>query len=95
MASASANNGGSTTSLAFLIVLLAAAAAVELVVTPSDLWPAKLVGHNALHCLTIIPALSLFPAFFLFLAMRNGAPENPGIAGAIAAPPVSTTAHCL
>jgi hypothetical protein len=76
-------------------ILLAAAAAVELVVTPSDLWPAKLVGHNALHCLTIIPALSLFPAFFLFLAMRNGAPENPGVAGAIAALASSAIAATL
>ncbi|MGV1793600.1 NrsF family protein [Rhizobium sp. A37_96] len=66
-------------------ILLAAAAAVEMAVTPPDQWLGKLIGHNALHCLTIIPALSLFPAFFLFLAIRNGAPENPGVTGAIAA----------
>jgi hypothetical protein len=45
----------------------------------------KLVGQNALHCLTIIPILSLFPAVPLFLVMRQGAPENPGFAGVIAA----------
>jgi hypothetical protein len=66
-------------------VLLAAAVTVEMAVTPPDQWLGKLIGRNALHCLTIIPALSLFPAFCLFLAIRNGAPENPGIAGAIAA----------
>lgn len=65
-------------------LLLVAATIVELFVTPSDLWLEKLIGHNALHCLTIIPALSLLPGFFLFLAMRQGAPENPGLAGALA-----------
>jgi hypothetical protein len=66
-------------------VLLSGAVAVELVVTPSTLWVAKLVGKNALHCLTIIPILSLFPAVPLFFAMRQGAPENPGLAGIVAA----------
>ena len=65
-------------------LLLLAATALELMVTPSDVWLDKLIGHNALHCLTIIPALSAFPGTFLFLAMRQGAPENPGLAGALA-----------
>jgi hypothetical protein len=65
-------------------ILLLMAAVIELLVTPSDLWSAKLIGHNALHCLTIIPALSAFPGVFLFLAMREGAPGNPGVAGALA-----------
>ncbi|MBX4994818.1 hypothetical protein ABID08_006281 [Rhizobium binae] len=65
-------------------VLLLAATTLELLVTPSDVWLDKLIGHNALHCLTIIPALSAFPGTFLFLAMRQGAPENPGLAGALA-----------
>lgn len=64
-------------------ILLAAATIVELFVTPSDLWLRKLIGHNALHCLTIIPALSLLPGVLLFLAMRQGAPANPGRAGAL------------
>ncbi|MBN8954777.1 NrsF family protein [uncultured Rhizobium sp.] len=66
-------------------LLLLAAVVLEMIVTPKDLWVAKLIGQNALHCLTIIPALSLIPGFFLFLAMRQGAPENPGHAGALAA----------
>ncbi|QWW71313.1 NrsF family protein [Rhizobium sp. WYJ-E13] len=65
-------------------VLLLSATALELFVTPPDVWLDKLIGHNALHCLTIIPALSAFPGTFLFLAMREGAPENPGLAGALA-----------
>lgn len=66
-------------------VLLVGAIIVELLVTPSDLWIGKLIGRNALHCLIIIPALSIFPAVPLFLAMRHGAPDNPGMAGAVAA----------
>lgn len=65
-------------------ILLLIAVLVELYVTPSSKWAENLIGHNALHCLTIIPVLSLFPGIPLFLAMRNGAPENPGIAGAVA-----------
>jgi hypothetical protein len=65
--------------------LLLGAVVFELAVTPSNLWMTKMVGRNALHCLTIIPILSLFPAVPLFLAMRQGAPENPGFAGIVAA----------
>jgi len=66
-------------------LLLFGAVILELIVTPSGLWMHKLVGQNALHCLTIIPILSLFPAVPLFLVIRQGAPENPGFAGVIAA----------
>jgi hypothetical protein len=70
--------------LALAPTLLVAATIMELIVIPSDLWLGKLTGRNALHCLTMIPALSVFPGVFLFLAMRQGAPENPGLAGALA-----------
>lgn len=78
------NIGGKRWLLLIAPVLLLAATALELLVTPSDVWLDKLIGHNALHCLTIIPALSAFPGTFLFLAMRQGAPEDPGLAGALA-----------
>jgi hypothetical protein len=66
-------------------VLLLGAVVVELIVTPSGLWGARLIGHNAMHCLIMIPFLSFFPGVFLFRAMKNGAPDDPGYAGAIAA----------
>ncbi|WP_245496915.1 NrsF family protein [Rhizobium leguminosarum] len=66
-------------------ILLAGAVIGELIVTPSELWMTKLIGRNALHCLTIIPVLSVLPAVPLFLAMRHGAPGSPGLAGAVAA----------
>jgi len=66
-------------------LLLAFAAAMELFATPSSLWGTKLVGANALHCLTIIPVLASVPLASLLIALRHGAPANPGLTGAVAA----------
>jgi hypothetical protein len=78
------NPGGRRWFLLVAPALLLGALVVELYVTPASDWTEKLIGHNALHCMTIIPVLSIFPAVPLFLAMRNGAPANPGISGAVA-----------
>ncbi len=51
---------------------------------PSDLWLTKLVGSNAIHCLTLIPLLSIAPLAALLVAMRAGAPVSPTLAGAAA-----------
>jgi hypothetical protein len=37
-----------------------------------------------MHCLTIIPLLSIAPLAALLFAMRDGAPQHPGVAGALA-----------
>lgn len=65
-------------------LLLGAAVAMELTVVPADLWRTRLIGSNAVHCLTIIPVLSIAPLAALLIAMRGGAPQNPRIAGALA-----------
>jgi hypothetical protein len=65
-------------------LLLAAAVVAELMLVPSGLWGVKLIGANAVHCLTIIPLLSVAPLAALLLVMREGAPQNPKIAGALA-----------
>jgi hypothetical protein len=72
--------------LSFLapFLLLGAAVAMELTVVPADLWRTRLIGSNAIHCLTIIPLLSVAPLAALLIAMRGGAPQNPWIAGALA-----------
>ena len=72
--------------LAFLapFLLLGAAVVAELTLVPADLWGAKLIGTNAVHCLAIIPLLSIAPLAALLFAMREGAPQNPGVAGALA-----------
>jgi hypothetical protein len=65
-------------------VLLALAAVAELFVLPSSEWMQHLVGTNALVCLVLIPALSAAPLAALFLALRQGAPTHPALAGAAA-----------
>lgn len=70
--------------LAIPATLLAIAVSTELLMLPSQAWTESLIGKNAGFCLFFIPVLSLAPlAGFLFV-LKNGAPENPGLAGASA-----------
>lgn len=64
--------------------LLLVAVVIELMVLPAELWSTRLIGSNARTCLTVIPLLSLAPLTALIIALRQGAPRNPGLAGAIA-----------
>ncbi|PPJ47347.1 DUF1109 domain-containing protein [Rhizobium sp. KAs_5_22] len=66
------------------LALMVVAVGVELVVVPQDAWAARLIGRNAAFCLFFIPVLSLAPLAGFLAALRNGAPENPGLAGAAA-----------
>jgi hypothetical protein len=52
--------------------------------TPPDHYLGKLVGSNAVHCLSLIPTLSIAPLAAALLAMRAGAPARPPLAGAAA-----------
>lgn len=70
--------------LAIAPVLLGTAVIIELAVTPDSSWSTKMVGTNAVHCLTIIPILAIAPLVCLILALKQGAPTRPGLAGAIA-----------
>jgi hypothetical protein len=67
-----------------LAVLAVAAVAVELVALPSAAWAARLVGSNAVVCLTAIPALAIAPLAALLWMLRSGAPASPALAGAAA-----------
>lgn len=64
------------------VLLLLAGLTVELAVLPAGAWGASLVGRNAAFCLFFIPVLSLVPLAGLLWALRSGAPESPGLAGA-------------
>lgn len=66
------------------LALMVVAVGVELVVVPQDAWAARLIGRNAAFCLFFIPVLSLAPLAGFLAALRNGAPEDPGLAGATA-----------
>jgi hypothetical protein len=70
--------------LAIAPVLLAVAVLTELIVVPSDAWAASMIGRNARFCLMFIPLLSLAPLGGFLWALRHGAPERPGLAGATA-----------
>jgi hypothetical protein len=70
--------------LAAAPILLALAATAELFALPSSEWMPHLVGTNARVCLVLIPALSLAPLIALILALRQGAPTHPTLAGATA-----------
>jgi hypothetical protein len=65
-------------------LLLACAAAVELFALPESQWMPSLVGHNARLSLTLIPLLAIGPLACFLAALRQGAPSNPGLAGAVA-----------
>jgi hypothetical protein len=44
----------------------------------------RLVGHNAMVCMVLIPALSALPLIATLFALRHGAPTSPTLAGAVA-----------
>ena len=66
------------------LALMVVAVGVELLVVPQDAWAARLMGRNAAFCLFFIPLLSLAPLAAFLAALRNGAPDDPGLAGAAA-----------
>lgn len=66
------------------LALLVAAVAAELLVLPPAAWGPSLIGLHAAFCVFYIPVLSLAPLVGLIWAMRAGAPEDPGLAGAAA-----------
>jgi hypothetical protein len=70
--------------LALPVALLLCAIGAELIMVPPDQWARRLIGSNALHCLTIIPLLSIAPLAALIATMRRGAPMQPRLAGAVA-----------
>jgi hypothetical protein len=66
-----------------VLALLGTALAVELHISPSSTWSEKLIGKNAVICLTSIPLLSLAPLASLMIALRWGAPTAPVWTGAL------------
>ena len=73
-----------TLSLFIPLVLVIGAISMEMMMTPSDSWAARMMGKHAPFCVFFIPVLSIAPLAGFLIALRNGAPENPGVAGAVA-----------
>jgi hypothetical protein len=69
-----------------LLPLLGLALAIgwELAVTPAGTWYARAIGSNSRLCVASILAMSAAPLAALLVALRTGAPQSPGLAGAAA-----------
>ncbi len=65
--------------------MIVAACLIEMATVPSGQWFSRMIGHNAVHCLTLVPMMALAPLAGLFLALKHGAPTDPQRAGAAAA----------
>lgn len=70
--------------LAIPVVLLAAAVMMEMRMMPENTWGPRMVGTNSMHCLLSIPAFSIPTLAALLYALRDSAPSNPAMAGAVA-----------
>jgi len=70
--------------LAVVPASLAAANLAELLSVPAAEWGQRLVGTNAVFCLKSIPFLAAAPLVATLLALRQGAPEHPALAGTAA-----------
>ena len=69
------------------LILLAAGVVVELLVVPSKQWMTRLVGHNSMFCMRMIPLLAAPMLAALIVALRAGAPLHPALTGALPARP--------
>lgn len=70
--------------LAIPAVLLLSAVVVEMMLMPEADWSARTIGRNWFHCLMAIPIFSIPTLAALLYAMRDSAPSNPTLAGAVA-----------
>lgn len=70
--------------LALAAGLLLGSVLVELSVMPTDRWATLAMGHNARHCLTLIPLMAIAPLAAALLAARHGATTRPVLTGAVA-----------
>lgn len=79
-----ASTGLQLSALLLPVLLLAGAVGAELFISPASTWRQKLLGENAAFCLFFVPVLSAAPMFGLMTALKQGAPDNPTLAGAAA-----------
>jgi hypothetical protein len=66
------------------LLLLAVGVAAELLSTPRSDWMVRLIGSNAVNCMTLIPLLASVPLVIFITALKSGAPAHPGLSGAMA-----------
>ena len=80
--------GVSLQSAALMLVLPLAVLIIgivtELFVVPQTAWASSMEGRFSAFCLFFVPTLSTAPLAAILYSVRQGAPENPGKAGAVA-----------
>jgi hypothetical protein len=70
--------------VAMVPALLLVGVVMELMSSPPSLWLAKLIGSNSTPCLMSIPLLALPILIAALVALRDGAPTQPALAGVVA-----------
>jgi len=70
--------------LALPVVVLALGISGEMMMPDRLPMMTRLIGHNAMLCLSVIPVLSLPILAAALLALRHGAPARPALARALA-----------
>lgn len=66
------------------LLILALGAAAEMTMPNRPPMMARWMGHNAKLCLSVIPLLAMPILAAALLALRQGAPQRPALAGAMA-----------
>jgi hypothetical protein len=66
------------------LILLGAGVVAELLAIPRSDWTVRLIGSNAVNCMTLIPLLASGPLAIFMTALKSGAPADPGLSGAMA-----------
>lgn len=66
------------------LLVLCAGVVAELLSIPRSDWMVRLIGSNAVNCMTLIPLLASGPLTIFITALKSGAPAYPGWSGAIA-----------
>ncbi|MFB2552692.1 NrsF family protein [Ensifer soli] len=81
--------------LAVPAAVLALAVILEMIAVPAAEWKARWLGLHAAFCVVFVPVLALAPLVALLAALRHGAPEDPGSAGAAAGLAAGTIAAAV
>lgn len=65
-------------------IVLALGVVAEMISLPASFWTPSLIGTNAMACIIYVPILSGIPLAAMIIALRQGAPARPALAGAVA-----------
>lgn len=70
--------------LAWPILLLLVGVAIELMLHPASTWTRRLIGQDPLGCFLLVAGLSIPILIAALGVLRQGAPVEPGLQGAMA-----------